>query len=185
MKAAATPFSESSRSARSVDSDNSSHIKNMSIMRKQSHRDPLSIYEVLEILGEGSMGSVSRVRKRVEAVGGSARVAFVKQARKQDCCFGVFSFLKFPSQKDAFLDSSRSSLTTTSSNASVTSTGNGSSSSTPRPKSLYRKQSSLIKYGDQPKTVFYALKSIHLDRCSTKEYVDELKVGCLVHVLLH
>jgi serine/threonine protein kinase len=35
------------------------------------------IYEVLEILGKGSMGSVSRVRKREEAVGGSARPQFV------------------------------------------------------------------------------------------------------------
>jgi hypothetical protein len=157
----------------------------MSIMRKQSHRDPLSIYEVLEILGEGSMGSVSRVRKRSEAVGGSARVAFVKQTRKQDCCFAVFGFFKFPSQKDVFLNSSSSHGSVTSNNGSTTTStttttstsSNTTTTTTTLPKSLYRKQSSLIKYGDQPKTVFYALKSIHLDRCSTKEYVDELKVG--------
>ena len=42
------------------------------------------------------------------------------------------------------------------------------------PKSLHSQRSSLITYGTQ-KEVYYALKSIILDRCSSKEFCDELK----------
>ena len=45
--------------------------KNM--MRHIKNRDPFSVYEVLEVCGVGSMGSVSKVRKRRNVVGGSAR----------------------------------------------------------------------------------------------------------------
>jgi len=42
------------------------------------------------------------------------------------------------------------------------------------PKKLSSQRSSLITYGTQ-KEVYYALKSIILDRCSSKEFCDELK----------
>ena len=45
--------------------------KNM--MRHIKNRDPFSVYEVLEVCGVGSMGSVTKVRKRRNVVGGSAR----------------------------------------------------------------------------------------------------------------
>ena len=45
--------------------------KNM--MRHIKNRDPFTVYEVMEVLGVGSMGSVSRVRKRRNVIGGSAR----------------------------------------------------------------------------------------------------------------
>lgn len=45
--------------------------KNM--LRHVKNRDPFSIYEVTEVLGVGSMGSVSKVRKRRGTIGGSAR----------------------------------------------------------------------------------------------------------------
>ena len=43
------------------------------------------IYEILEVLGQGSLGHVCRVRKRMEAVGGSANPQFVVQHK--GCCF--------------------------------------------------------------------------------------------------
>ena len=45
--------------------------KNM--LRHIKNRDPFTVYEVSQVLGVGSMGSVSRVRKRRNVVGGSAR----------------------------------------------------------------------------------------------------------------
>lgn len=43
------------------------------LTRSQLNRDPLFYYEIKVILGVGSMGSVVKVRKRDEVVGGSAR----------------------------------------------------------------------------------------------------------------
>jgi hypothetical protein len=42
--------------------------------REQKDRDVYKYYEVLEVLGVGSMGSVSMVRKRKDLIGGSARL---------------------------------------------------------------------------------------------------------------
>ena len=167
-----------SRSAHSVDSDGTGgsnrRIERLSgnLMRSQSSRDPMSIYEVIEIMGEGSMGSVSRVRKRIEAVGGSARAAFVQKHSSgvDKCCFGWMQFLKLPSQTDLMIDSSRTDNTAKSTNSETS-----SKKSAKNTRKMYRQQSSLVKY-DTHKEAFYALKSIHLDRCSTKEYIDELKV---------
>ena len=43
------------------------------LTRVQRNRDPLFYYQVEQILGIGSMGSVVKVRKRDAVVGGSAR----------------------------------------------------------------------------------------------------------------
>lgn len=186
---------DSMRSYRSEASSNASSSKRShtrlhgNLMRTQSHRDPMDIYEVMEILGEGSMGSVSRVRKRTDAVGGSARRAFVeKHSQRNDCCGMTWlSFLRLPSQKDDLFQeqsSTRSSTVTTASTTTIGSTTFTSSSSTAaaHPQSIYRKQSSLVTYKEKHKDNFYALKSIHLDRCSNKEYIEELKV-CIAFCL--
>ena len=49
------------------------------------HTSCCRIYEILEVLGQGSLGRVCRVRKRLEAVGGSANPQFVVQHK--GCCF--------------------------------------------------------------------------------------------------
>lgn len=190
----------STGTSRSAGSDTSSQrrrridkLSRGTLMRAQSDRDPLAIYEIMEMLGEGSMGSVSRVRKRVEAVGGSARAAFVQKhhtpsAAAKCCCFGWLRFLQLPSQGDVMVVSdngSEGSSTTataaakkTRSSRSVGSSSTTASSTTNR--KMYRQSSSIVKF-DTHKDTFYALKSIHLDRCSTKEYVDELKVSAHAH----
>mmetsp|Transcript_34563 Transcript_34563/g.83468 ORF Transcript_34563/g.83468 Transcript_34563/m.83468 type:complete len:858 (-) Transcript_34563:103-2676(-) len=64
------------------------------LMRTKKHRDPLRYYEVLKVLGDGSMGSVSKVKKRAHAVGGSARKDFVDSEQRdnsQDKCFSFGS----------------------------------------------------------------------------------------------
>jgi len=70
------------------------------LIRTQKHRDPLRYYTVLQLLGDGSMGSVSKVRKRT--FGGSARQSFVHDERKarRRGCFPCFLFC-FPGQSDS------------------------------------------------------------------------------------
>jgi serine/threonine protein kinase len=58
-------------------------------MGTHKRRDPFRYYEVLKIMGDGSMGSVSKVRKRKSAVGGSARKAYVKQEKRN----GILHFM--------------------------------------------------------------------------------------------
>jgi len=206
-------------------------------------------------LGEGSMGSVAKVKKADSARGGSARAAFVKE--NQTCCFRCLSWLKLPGgyTEKKFVDATHSRDTSSrdgysslssslrSSNPAMKSlygsyppsrdisqrgvvsspmpthkeisetedleppspletspekaapptppTSNSPStkqheSNPPRvsppttrqvvanPKKLSSQRSSLITYGTQ-KEVYYALKSIILDRCSSKEFCDELK----------
>ena len=43
------------------------------LTRRQNNRNPYTYYEVINVLGLGSMGSVAMVRKRPSAIGGSAR----------------------------------------------------------------------------------------------------------------
>lgn len=50
-----------------------SAVLRSNLTRDHKDRDPLFYYEVLQVLGVGSMGSVVKVRKRGEVVGGSSR----------------------------------------------------------------------------------------------------------------
>jgi serine/threonine protein kinase len=61
-------------------------------MRTKKHRDPLKYYEVLKVLGDGSMGSVSKVKKRDHAVGGSARKKFVESEQRDKLKNKCFNF---------------------------------------------------------------------------------------------
>ena len=188
-------------------------------------------------MGEGSMGSVTKVKKTEFARGGSARAAFVKQ--QQPCCIRFLSWLKLPgsyrdqkfvevpvnhsqgtnstfgAEGSSSLSSSLRSLNSPMTRAlygsyppsrQVSQRG-GSSSLMPthkeahetedatvppppacspphshrsnksqnhNPKEFHAQHSSIITYGTK-KEVYYALKSIILDRCSSKEFCDELK----------
>lgn len=64
------------------------------LIRTQKNRDPLRYYEVLKVLGDGSMGSVSMVKKRKSAVGGSARKSFVEE-EKRGSAVQIFPCLTF------------------------------------------------------------------------------------------
>lgn len=58
--------------------------------RVQVDRDPLFYYEVVSVLGVGSMGSVAKVRKRDAVIGGSARKAIQQhfdREKKLKTCF--------------------------------------------------------------------------------------------------
>ncbi len=165
------------------------------LMRTQKNRDPLKYYEVIKVLGDGSMGSVSKVKKRKSAVGGSARKAFVEESKREHALemFPCLSFC-FPGSKerkreDAFVTvdvaetgegDAISAVTdgNSSSGKASSASGKGDGEKSGRAK-LFRKTSSMITYGSDI-TVIYALKSIILDRVmdSTfrKELLNEIEV---------
>lgn len=60
--------------------------------RTVKDRDPLFYYEIVAVLGVGSMGSVAKVRKRAAVVGGSARLDLVHHFRREkrlQTCFEI------------------------------------------------------------------------------------------------
>lgn len=66
-------------------------------------KDPYKYYEVIKIMGGGSMGSVAKVKKKKSAMGGSARKAYVTEESKSKGLLGLVSCLKInfclPKQK--------------------------------------------------------------------------------------
>lgn len=131
------------------------------------------------------MGSVFKCRKRSNARGGSARPDFVR--RHQNCCFPIFGALGLQTGHDAFYkNKNRNSIISVrsltnlidltggskgSSKVDLTSLGSDRPCSTA---SIMSEKSKLISYGSR-REKFYALKSIHLSRCSSEEYRNELK----------
>jgi hypothetical protein len=130
------------------------------------------LYEVIEYLGEGSMGSVAKVRKRDTAIGGSARSEFVDNEK---CCFQLFSFFRFPQSNKSKAFEDFSTHNNGSGTATPLSASNHSLSKSKNKKVLQHKPSSLISYKSSNKTVTYALKSLHLDRCTSVALKEELK----------
>jgi calcium-dependent protein kinase len=65
---ASPSVAESAKSKRSI----AKHLR-ANLMRTYEDRDPLFYYEIVSVLGVGSMGSVAKVRKHVHVRGGSAR----------------------------------------------------------------------------------------------------------------
>lgn len=136
-------------------------------------------YEVMNVLGVGSMGSVAKVRKRDEVMGGSARKALVDSFSKErqiKSCFqipligGLFRHcmdsdraLKNASSSldDSFVDDRR--VTTITSQFTTSSTDE-----------MDFNESSLRLAGSATYEATYAMKSIHLDRVTDPTFIDEL-----------
>ena len=168
------------------------------LTREQVDRDPLFYYEVVKTLGVGSMGSVAKVRKRQNVVGGSARKeiqdAFRRQKRNKECLqIPVLGwFFRFCIDTDLKEESIRLS------------TRNMNSPKSPKPggaKTLLSRTSSLLRpaglwvdgsdneadddnefglldeatTGSQVEQNTYAMKSIHLSRVTDESFVNELK----------
>jgi serine/threonine protein kinase len=164
-----------------------------SLLKVHQKRDPLRYFEVVKVLGDGSMGSVSKVIKRESAKGGSARKHFVRREKQHEWCFGIFDpdncgkFNIFcPIKDEDDHESFASDLETpgkssSKSTDSVSSGGdehqrrNGGKKLTGEARAKLfakHKTSSLITY--DIKDSFYALKSIHLDQCRDDVFRLEL-----------
>lgn len=146
------------------------------LMRTHKNRDPLFYYEVLNVVGAGSMGSVAKVRKRDEAVGGSARKEIVELLQERNGCF-LFSFFRFCMKGNGSANGSRSdgsqsgafprkrgdlfqpTVSARTDPTEVSCSGDEESTSTKRSQS----------------NIVYAMKTIHLKRIKNEAFVQELK----------
>lgn len=190
------------------------------LMRSQKERDPQRYYETVQMLGEGSMGSVAKVKKRDSAMGGSARKTFVQEELSRRLCFGTPCFSLFfgfcppyRNNRNKFSVSTGNSTDDdddddydyenkySGSNGGGAGTSSSNTSSSRHRKSHLlepihedtpahqkgmtaaekqemfqqnkRTSSTLITYGTK-KDVYYALKSIHLDRVKDTIFRAEL-----------
>eukprot|EP00980_Cylindrotheca_fusiformis_P002962 scaffold683_cov124-Cylindrotheca_fusiformis.AAC.31 len=152
-----------------------------SLMRSRKKKNPHRYYEVLKVLGEGSMGSVSKVQKRKSVLGGSARLSYVEDERRQSrwwCpgfqipCF-IFCPVRTPEKSRNSLlhtieeDNSAAPEQPPSREVMKSYSENTVSESSPAPS-----VSSIITYGRN--NVIYALKSIHVERVKDDVYRREL-----------
>jgi serine/threonine protein kinase len=138
------------------------------LMRVQNDRDPMVYYEIIRVVGVGSMGSVAMVRKRDEMIGGSARRNLVKSLRRQKTaneCFRIPILGELLRQCFEVLEPKRNSNHDTSriyhhQEESITSVNDNESSESG---------------GTKKPSTLYALKSIHLNRVTDDSFVEELK----------
>ena len=136
------------------------------LMRVQTDRDPLFYYEVMKVVGVGSMGSVAMVRKRDAVVGGSARrrlVASFKHQKRTTHCFkipvvgGLFRYCMDAAADDNIRSSHRGDALLVSQHSGVSEVTTESI------------------HGGNKASVLYALKSIHLNRVTDQVFIEELK----------
>jgi serine/threonine protein kinase len=166
------------------------------LMRSHTKRDPHRFYDVIKVLGDGSMGSVTMVKRKAHYKGGSARVKFVKEQQRDKCCFGWLAFCPLtnsPFQKwepenydDKAMSSNLESIhegQTDTASASSTSdhhhqAAGANTAEQKRAKFKTHVSSSMINYGTQ-RDHTYALKSIHMDRVNDiflKELMNEIAI---------
>lgn len=134
------------------------------LTRRQIDRDPLEIYEITAMLGEGSMGSVAKVRKRPLAVGGSSRknpevfettvVTHITPLVHHPC----FNLPFFGSLFRDCFNGTESPL-------------NDSSRHSKEEVALLLDSTETVSSAE----IIYAMKSIHLDRCTDLTLIEELK----------
>ena len=109
------------------------------------------------------MGNVTRVRKREHRKGGSAR-----EQNVEHCC--LFRLLPSLQQRSPWRATTSSSTSTISLGSSDSTTDQHQQKER---RSLHSQPSQLVSY--QKKDMVYALKSIHLNRCSSETFRRELE----------
>eukprot|EP00550_Attheya_septentrionalis_P003731 CAMPEP_0198281010 /NCGR_PEP_ID=MMETSP1449-20131203/1035_1 /TAXON_ID=420275 /ORGANISM="Attheya septentrionalis, Strain CCMP2084" /LENGTH=725 /DNA_ID=CAMNT_0043976623 /DNA_START=130 /DNA_END=2307 /DNA_ORIENTATION=+ len=143
-------------------------------------RDPFVDYEIVEVMGVGSMGSVSKVKKRGHKLGGSARKSVGGSSKTLAKLPLVGKFFKEKTLSRA--NGHGSTIYSEQSFDSTFSEGSGSadltSSQRTPPGYISRKEGGLSV--DKSKSsatyeVYYALKSIHLNRVTDVSFIQELE----------
>jgi hypothetical protein len=149
------------------------------LMREQVGRDPLFYYEVVSVLGVGSMGSVAKVKKRDSVIGGSARKDLqrhFKKEKKLNECFrmpllgGFFQYCLKGQLKHRSRVLSRSD-----------SVGSTTSSILSPKADAFEDYNDLHGNSTSGNEVNLAMKSIHLSRVTEDAFVQELKNE--IHIL--
>jgi hypothetical protein len=154
----------------SSDASHSLHAKNLrsNLMRVQNDRDPMVYYEIMRVVGVGSMGSVAMVRKRGEMIGGSARRNLVKSLRRQKTANECF---RIPIVGELFRQCFEAVQPKRNSNHDSSRVYSHQDESI---NSVYDNESSESS-GTKKVSPLYALKSIHLNRLGDESFVEELK----------
>ena len=143
-----------------------------------------SYYETIQVLGVGSMGSVTKVKKRENVIGGSARQSYVNSVHGiEGFCFSlpiIGHLLRHCTGKDLghrvkrdLFVTSPSSVNSERDISSASSPSSSSSSSSSNGRSLLRSPSSTLSYAK--KDLYFALKTIHFDRVTDQQLVLELQ----------
>ena len=162
-----------------------SKVLRSNLTRSHMNRDPIFYYEVQKVLGVGSMGSVVKVRKRDEVVGGSARKslqgAFRQEKIAQECMripgcgWFVDHCLWNPLSNHGQTASSRGSVR----NLVHSITGGGSPfkavNDSGRSLESLKSNGTLETPTKAAYNLEYAMKSIHLSRVTDKTFVEELR----------
>ena len=153
------------------------------LMRELVDRDPLFNYEVIKVLGVGSMGSVAKVRKRGHAIGGSARRAlqqhFSRERQLKEC--GAIPLIGPWLQSCMRGIWFRDRNSTSSSSSAVDGSGGAATSSSARStsSSILNTNSELLQAVEEDEQgkyqLVYAMKSIHLSRVTDPAFVEELR----------
>lgn len=151
-----------------------------SLMRSRTKKNPHRYYEVIKVLGEGSMGSVSKVQKRKSALGGSARVSYVQDEKRRShwwCpgiqipCF-IFCPVSTPEKPKNSLLGTIEEDVPDSEPVLPPVRKSGSEKTISESSREESSVSSIITYGSN--NVIYALKSIHVERVKDAVYRKEL-----------
>ncbi|KAL7553184.1 hypothetical protein ACHAWF_016443 [Thalassiosira exigua] len=151
------------------------------LMRRQrKDRNPMNYYETIHMLGVGSMGSVTKVKKRESVIGGSARQEYVDSIHGvEGFCFSlpiVGHILRWCTGRDLGQRVKRDLFVE--SPSSVNSERDVSTSSSASPaasnaRKILRSPSSALSYAK--KDMYFALKTIHFDRVTNQQLVEELQ----------
>ena len=169
-----------------------SKVLRSNLTRTHKNRDPLFYYEVQQVLGVGSMGSVVKVRKRDSVVGGSARKdlkgVFQRERMVRDCVnVPIFGWLIRNCLPNPLVDHKQASTHTSNSLRSLLNLGgsiNTGTPFTPVNESIHSSDT-ISSFGaesklKQPYDMTYAMKSIHLSRVMDPTFVEELRNEILV-----
>ena len=135
---------------------------NANLMRSHKERDPFQYYEVMKMVGEGSMGSVCLVKKRESALGGSARRVFVERQKRRKVT-SILPCFSFCLPGDSSEETKKGALITSpEEDDTISSTSSRS------------KSSAMVDFASDY-GVSYALKSIILDHAKNRVFVEELQ----------
>lgn len=132
------------------------------LMRTHKEKDPFEYYEVMKMLGDGSMGSVCLVKKRESALGGSARKVFVERQKRRKVT-SVLPCFSFCLPGDSSEETKEGALITSPEEDDAISTTSSRS-----------KSSTMVDYAADY-GVSYALKSIILNHAKNRVFVEELQ----------
>lgn len=166
------------------------HSKDLrsNLMREQIDRDPLFYYEVVSVLGVGSMGSVAKVKKRSSVVGGSARKEiqnYFRQRKRVNDCYqipligGLFRYCIKPPEKILEISEDYDMNDHSSYHPFTRVSSANSSVLQPRAQSVedYNEPHSVSDNSSNNSACeqVYAMKSIHLSRVADPVFVEELQ----------